>query len=205
MTLKVNNAVVDTAGITLAAGTSQEVTFTTSRDTAGSYTANINGQTGTFVVKEAASAVVKELAPATFSLGALSISPAEVEIGEEVTVGVTVTNAGGQSGSYEVTLKVDNAVVDTASITLTAGISQEVTFTTSRDTAGSYTTDINGQTGIFLVKETGHWWNKVIDSIGNWWGKLTDNTGNWWIIGGIIAGDIIIGVAVWQLTTRRRD
>jgi len=95
-------------------------------------------------------------------------------------------------------------VVDTASITLAAGTSQEVTFTTSRDTAGSYTADINGQTGTFVVKETGHWWNKVTDNIGRWWGKLTDNVGNWWLIGGIIAGCIILGVAIWQLATRRR-
>ena len=102
--------------------------------------------------------------------------PAEIEIGEEVTVSVTVTNASGQSSSYEVTLKVNNTVVDTASITLAAGASQEVTFTTSRDTAGTHTVDINGQTGRFVVKEAGNWW----DNIGNWWGNVIDIISSWW-------------------------
>ena len=134
----------------------------------------------------------------TFSFSALSISPAEIEIGEEVTVSVTVTNVGGQSGSYEVTLKVNNAVVDTARISLAAGTSQEVTFTTSKDTAGTHTVDINGKTATFVVKEAGTWWDnvidnistwkdnvvdwgdKLIDDIGHWWKNVIDNIGNWW-------------------------
>jgi len=186
--LKINGVEEATKQATVDADVSQRVRFSVARNTAGTYEVDVSELTGSFVVKGAAVAVVKELAPATFSLGVLSISPAEVEIGEEVTVGVTVTNAGGQSGSYEVTLKVDNAVVDTALITLVAGVSEEVAFTTSRDTAGSYTANINGRTGTFVVKvkETAP---QLID---------------WWLIGGIIAGCIILGVVIWQLTIRRR-
>jgi len=122
----------------------------------------------------------KEPAPATFSLSAPSISPAEVEIGKELTVSATVTNAGGQSGSYEATLKINNAVVETTEITLAAGISKEVTFTTSRDTAGTYTVDVNGETGTFVVKETRSWWGNVADNISNWWKNVTDKISNWW-------------------------
>jgi len=115
-----------------------------------------------------------------------------------VTVSVTVTNAGGQSGSYEVTLKVNNKVVDATSITLAAGTSQKVTFTISRDTAGTYTAnvntisrdtagtytaDINGKTATFVVKEAGTWWGNVIDTIGSWKDNIVDwwdNVSSWW-------------------------
>ncbi|MFC1943587.1 CARDB domain-containing protein, partial [Chloroflexota bacterium] len=113
-------------------------------------------------------------------LSMLSISPAEVEIGKEVTVNVTITNAGDQSGSYEATLKVNNTVVETTETTLAAGTSKEVTFTTAMDTAGTYTVDVNGKTGTFVVKETRSWWGNVTDNISNWWGNVTDNISNWW-------------------------
>ncbi|GAH34511.1 unnamed protein product, partial [marine sediment metagenome] len=58
----------------------------------------------------------------------LSISPSEVDIGEEVTISVLVTNTGSASGSYEVTLKIDGAVEASKEVTLNAGASKEVTF-----------------------------------------------------------------------------
>ena len=161
----------------------RECDITVMTDVTGTYTVEVDGLVDTFRVKAAPAptpplvpaptpALAPTPAPSTFSLSALSISPPEIEIGEEVTVSVTVTNVGGQSGSYEVTLKVNNAVVDTARISLAAGTSQEVTFTTSKDSAGTHTVDINGKTGTFVVKEAGHWWENVIDNIGNWWDRV---------------------------------
>ena len=145
LTLKIEGAVVDTAEITLDAGASGTVTFTTTKDVAGTYTANINGKTDTFVVKEQEAGA--------FSLSAVSISPAEINIGEEVTLSVTVTNTGAQSDSHELTLKIEGAVVDTAEITLDAGASGTVTFTTTKDVAGTYSVTIDGLTGTFEVLE----------------------------------------------------
>ncbi len=76
--------------------------------------------------------------PAAFVASDLSISPAEVDIGETVTISVLVTNIGDLTGSYEVSLKVDNVVVATKEITLAGGASQKVTFTTTKDVAGTY-------------------------------------------------------------------
>jgi len=64
-----------------------------------------------------------------------------------------VVNTGGKSGSYEVTLKIDGVVADTKEVTVSAGLSKEVTFTTSKDIAGTYSVDVNGLTDSFVVRE----------------------------------------------------
>jgi hypothetical protein len=53
--LKINNNVVQTKNLVLAAGESQDVAFTVTQNQTGSYSIEVNGQTGTMTVKEAAS------------------------------------------------------------------------------------------------------------------------------------------------------
>jgi len=92
-------------------------------------------------------------APAAFTTASLSISPVEVNIGDEVTISLLVANTGGKSGSYEVTLKINGVVAATKEVTVSAGLSKEVSFTTSKDIAGTYSVDVNGVTDSFVVKE----------------------------------------------------
>jgi hypothetical protein len=84
---------------------------------------------------------------------ALTISPTEVNIGESVTISVDIANTGDLSGSHDVTLEVNNAVIETKKITLTGHASQKVIFTTSRDKVGSYTVILDNLSGTFIVKE----------------------------------------------------
>jgi len=93
-----------------------------------------------------------EAPAAAFTTTSLSISPDEVAIGETVTISVTVTNSGKASGSYEVTLKINGVVAETREVTLKAGASQQVTFTTAKDTPGSYSVEVDGLSGSFTVK-----------------------------------------------------
>jgi len=151
---------------------SETVTFTLAEDVAGTYTVGINDSTGTFVVK----------APAAFTISALAISPAKVNIGEDITVSALVTNAGDATGTYEVTLKIDDVAVATESVTLAGGASEKVTFTTSKDVAATYTVNVNGLLGTFVVK-TGP---------------------NWWLIGGIIAAVVAAGSVIYLFFIRRR-
>jgi hypothetical protein len=130
----------------------------------------------------------------------ISVSPSEVNIGETVTISVLVTNTGSASGSYKVTLKINGAVEATKGVTLNAGASEEVTFTTAKDVAGSYLVAVNGLSGSFTVKE-----------------KLAlpptappteappevKPPLNWPIIGGIIAGVVIVGLLIFFLIRRR--
>ncbi len=184
VTLKINNVEVATEGVTLAGAASQKVTFTTVKDAAGTYAVNIDGLSGTFVVK----APPVPPKPAVFAASALTISPTEVDIGESITISTLVANTGDLTGSYKVTLKINNVVVATKDVTLAGGASQKVTFTTVKDVAGTYAVNIDGLSGAFTVKP-------VIPP---------PPPINWWLIGGIIAGVIIIGMVIWQVIARRR-
>ncbi len=92
--------------------------------------------------------------PAAFATSDLAISPIEVTAGATVTISVLVTNTGDLAGSHEVTLKIDNSVVATKEITLAGGASKTITFTTSRDFAGTYSVAVNGLSGTLVLGET---------------------------------------------------
>jgi len=96
--------------------------------------------------------VVEAEAPAAFTVGNLSITPAKVDMGEEVTISVLVTNTGDLSGSYQASLNIDGMAVATEEVTLAGGASETVTFTMTQDVAGSYSVTIDGQSGTFDVK-----------------------------------------------------
>ncbi|MFC2065829.1 CARDB domain-containing protein [Chloroflexota bacterium] len=185
VTLNINNTVEETEEITLKGRASQKVTFTTTKGTAGTYTVNINGVTGKFVVAR----------PSAFTTSTLSITPAEVNIGQEVTISAVIGNTGDTSGSYKVTLKINNTVEETEEITLKGGASQKVTFTTTKGTAGTYTVNVDGLTGKFAVK--------ALPALPP--PPPTKTPINWWLIGGICAAFIILVMVIWVMMRRRRD
>ena len=140
-------------------------------------------------------------APATFITSDLSVTPAEVNIGEAVTISVLVANTGDLSGTYQVALMINNAVIATKEVTLTGGAKQQVTFTTTRDAAGRYSVTIDRLSGAFVVKAP-------LSLPDDWW--LIGSTiaaaiiDNWQLIGGIIAGAIISIIVIWRLATPRQ-
>jgi hypothetical protein len=91
--------------------------------------------------------------PAAFSLSSLTVSPSEVAPSGTVTISVNVVNTGGETGTYIVTLKIDDVVEASKEISIDAGASQEVTFTVSKDVAKTYSVDVNGLGGTFVVTE----------------------------------------------------
>ncbi len=185
--LKINDEVVATSVIALDGGASQKVIFTSIKDETGAYTVNIDGQTGTFVVK-APPAIPVPPKPAEFVTSGLIIAPTMVDAGESVTISVLITNTGDLAGTYEVTLKLDNVAVATKNVSLDGGASQMATFTTSKDAAGTYTIDIGGLSGTFTVRAA----PPPIPTI------------NWWLIGSLIAAAMIIGIIASLLYLRRR-
>jgi hypothetical protein len=185
--LKINDEVVATTVITLDGGASQKVIFTSIKDELGAYTVNIDGLTGTFVVK-APPAVPVPPKPPEFVTSGLIITPTMVDAEESVTISVLITNTGDLAGTYEVTLKLDNVAVATKNVSLDGGASQMATFTTSKDVAGTYTIDIEGLSGTFTVRAA----PPPIPTI------------NWWLIGSLIAAATIIGLIASLLYLRRR-
>jgi hypothetical protein len=91
---------------------------------------------------------------ATFTTDIFSISPDEVNTGGEVTISALVTNESQVEGTQSVTLKINGATEETINdITLSPGAFTVVTFEVTRNEAGTYLVDINGDTAEFTVKE----------------------------------------------------
>ncbi len=142
VSLKIDDAVVETKDVTLAGKASQTISFTVTKDVAGTYTVGIDGLSGTFKVKAA---------PANFTVTNLSISPQSVEAGRAVTISATVTNSGDSPGSYTAILYINASQEETKSITLNAGESQVVSFTVVKESIGFYHVFLDGSTGTFTV------------------------------------------------------
>ena len=90
--------------------------------------------------------------PRPATLSDLIISPAEVEIGDPVTVSVLVSNPGTIECAYQIQLMVSGSVLEADEVTLSGGESRTVTFTTSKNVAGVYSVTIGNLSGTFTVK-----------------------------------------------------
>jgi len=141
--------------------------------------------------------------PAAFSVSNLNVSPAKVETKETVTVTVYVANTGGTEGSYTVVLKINEVKEAEKSVTVTAGSSTQVAFRVSRETAGSYTIDVDGLSASFTVTappappttpvEKEEVPEVPAPSPIAWWV---------WLIIAIVAATVI-GLSVWLIAKRR--
>ncbi len=140
---------------------------------------------------------------ATFDVRLLDITPTEVNIGDQVTISIVVYNTGDSSGSYEVTLKIDNVAVATEKVSLAGGAGQKVTFTTSQDVAKTYSVDVQGLSGSFVVTAAAA---PAPPPPVPPPPVLPPPTAliNWWLIGGIIAGIVAMTMVVWLTVIRQR-
>jgi len=91
--------------------------------------------------------------PASFVVADLTVAPAQVEAGETVTIEAKVTNSGGSTGDYTATLKINDAIVDSISLTLDPGEDQIVSFTIAKETTGTYMVQLANLEGTFIVTE----------------------------------------------------
>jgi len=146
--------------------------------------------------------VLAYTSPAAFAASNLSVTPAEVGIGEEVTISALVTNSGDLTDSYEAVLKIDGAEVARGEVTLIGGASETVTFTTTRDAAGTYAVSVNGLSGTFTVKAAPA---PPAPTPPTPTPPTPAEPTNWWLIGGIIAGVIVVALVIWRVGFRRRD
>jgi len=141
-------------------------------------------------------------APAAFSLSGLEVSPAEVEIGDTITISAVVENTGEKEGTCEVTFKVNDKVEETKNVALEPGASETVTFTTSRDVAGSYSVDVNGLTSSFTVKAPPE---LPPEEAPPEEAPPEVKPISWPLVGGIIAAVVVIaGLLIFFLVRRRR-
>ncbi len=126
-------------------------------------------------------------APAAFVTTDLSITPAEVEPNEAVTISVSVANTGDIEGSYTVVLMINDVTEAEESVTIAAGASQSVSFSVTKEDAGIYSVTIDDLSGTFVVTEV----------------TPPPTPINWPLIGGIIAGVIVVGLLIFFVVRRR--
>ncbi|MEM2930396.1 MAG: CARDB domain-containing protein [Thermoproteota archaeon] len=148
LTVSVGGEVKKSWLIVLNPGETKSLSHKLSFTADGSYAVRIGDQTVTITVSTTL--------PARFEVSGLNISPSSIKVGQSSTISITVKNTGGESGTYEVTLKVNNQVVDTETGTLSPDQSTTVSFTYTPTSEGTYNIDVNGLTGSLTVsKEEG--------------------------------------------------
>jgi hypothetical protein len=140
-------------------------------------------------------AVIGAVAPppvlAAFSVSDLSIQPAEVEPQEAVTIIVSVANTTGTEGSYTVVLDINGVEEAEKSVTVAAGGSESVSFSVTREEAGSYTVAVDGLNSSFTVVALAP-------------PPPSAPPTNWILVGGIIAGVmLLLGLVIFLLVQRR--
>jgi len=114
------------------------------------------GEEGTYIIKvgdKTFTVTVSAVLPARFEVSNLRISPSSVEVGKVSTISVNVKNTGGESGSYEVVLKVNDNAIDSKKVTLDPNQSTDVSFSFSPDSEGTYSIDVNGFAGSLVASK----------------------------------------------------
>ncbi|MBI2869174.1 MAG: hypothetical protein HYX96_05050 [Chloroflexi bacterium] len=96
-------------------------------------------------------AVVAPARPAAFKMSDIALAPERADVGQDVSLGSTITNTGDLAGVYTLTLRVNGEIEQSKIVTLDGGESQGVLFTISRPAAGAYQADINGISRSFTV------------------------------------------------------
>jgi Zn-dependent metalloprotease len=202
VSLKVDGVVVQTREIALDGGDSQMFRFRLSADALGEHTVSIGGLIGTFKVKalDVPPAPAPAAALPTFIISDLSVRPTEVSPGEQVTVSTVVINTGGTEGSYDVELYVDRIRESVRRITLSAGASETVAFITAKDREGIHIVEIGGRVVQFTVAAPPQPVPIPKEAV------PVQPTTNWWLIGGIVAGCIIVtaGTLLYLFMWRKR-
>jgi hypothetical protein len=100
-----------------------------------------------------------------------------------------VTNSGDVSGTYTAVLKIDGNIESTKDLALTAGEAQNVVFNVSETTTGTYSVDVDGQSGTLTVN------------------AASSNTPfilkNWWLLVVLVAVVAVITLIIASIMGRR--
>ena len=174
-------------------------------------TASIRHFTSFAVIGEA-------IPPAAFSLSNLVIQPVEVKPGETVTVTVAVANTGGTEGTHNLVLKVNGVKEESKDIEVMAGGVESVSFTINKQQSGTHIVAVNGLTCSYTataptpksapapppppaeVKPTPPPPTAPPPAVTTLPPPApAPPATNWWLIGGIIAGVIVISAIAWRL------
>ncbi len=133
---KVNDTEVTNQNASLAGGETKTISFQYTPETRGSYSIDINGQTGSF----------EALTPAHITTGALKITPASPAIGEAVQISTDLSNDGDLEGAFAAKLKVNGKETDSKDYTVGPGKTETASASYTTDKNGTYTIEYCGLT-----------------------------------------------------------
>ncbi|MFC1875285.1 hypothetical protein ACFLY3_03980 [Chloroflexota bacterium] len=125
--------------------------------------------------------------PATFITGDWDISLTDIDTGEQAAISFSVANVGDLAGSYQISLEINGEVEATKEGTLGAGASEALTFTITREDAGTYRLIIDGLILSFTLEEVS-----------------PPSFPIWLLIIGIIIGLAILAIPIILLVRKRR-
>jgi len=148
--LQEDGTTVATTDVTVAAGSTETVTFTRTYDTAGSYDLAVSATTaGTLTVEEATAA---------FAVSGASLSDSTILEGDTAETTATVENTGDAEGQFTAEFQLTDTsgqttTRDTTTVTLGAGESTTVTLADTVGTTGTYDADVSGDPAGTLTVE----------------------------------------------------
>jgi hypothetical protein len=97
----------------------------------------------------------RNLNPPTMSVQFVSINPRQTTANQPVTISTNVVNTGDQGGNFNAVLKINGQVEQTRMVSVGPMASQPIKFTVTKTEPGTYSVDIGGQTGSFIIPGTG--------------------------------------------------
>ena len=165
--LRINGAIRQKQFVTVPGEGSNEVVFDFVPPAPGILTFELVFLAEQLETKSVSVIVEVPVTEARFSLGRLDISPTEVFRGDQVAIGLQVTNIGELEGGVRIVLLVDGDEVDDESLQLEGLLGGGVSFSiTAPEEPGTYTVELQGEvllgdpdfpvvplTGTFIVKE----------------------------------------------------
>jgi hypothetical protein len=81
----------------------------------------------------------------------VTVNPKQVTANQPVTIATNVVNSGDETGNYSVSLKINGQVEQTRMVSVGPQASQPIKFTVTKDQPGTYSIDIGGQKGSFII------------------------------------------------------
>jgi len=104
-----------------------------------------------------------------------------------------LANTGGTEGSYSVVLKINGVKEAEKSITVAPGSTESVSFSVTKEQAGSYDVTVDGLSGSFTVV--------AVPAPPP--APPVKPPINWPVVGGIIAALVVVGLLIFFLVRRR--
>jgi len=139
-------------------------------------------------------AVPPPVMPANFKVGNLTINPSQAQLGQPITISLTVTNTGATTLTNQLHLMINGEMEAVKEITVDANSIEIVSFEVSQLGVGGYQVEIAGLTGQFSVVNLPLPANPPASPV-----KLNID---WTIIGLIIAGAMVIWLLLHRLVRR---